>query len=578
MKIAVALTICLSLYSQRSLAWGAYGHEQINSEAISLIKDDPLGACFAKNRDRMVRLAVTPDLDWKMSSQDSFALKVYTVVEELPKDPTNSYLLKKVKEILDNEVKKKAGSRILSDEFVEALGTNPSNPQLLAQLKEKELAEGKLGVFTYEDLKLKKTLDKDEHSLHYWEADAYSKNILDLKSGVNFDRDDLQDYEERAKANAKEIAAIDPCKTPSGLPSRDVIQHGTAPWRIYDLLNTGSALLGEAVKTHDQTKFENALTILGTMGHYVGDMGQPFHATLNYDGQGSGPTTLKIHSSYEEAILERFAKYPNSGQNDVPKTKTGRPKLGKPKTRQDDRTKLWAPFTTEPTVDIYAKTYLRDISPNDLAERDIIPTIFKLVADGYPLIKVLLPAFSAARLADPDYKQLDLPLVECGPKKPGAPKGVNVHSITLDKFLVTKIKVPGIDHPITVVESAEKRMGEASAVLAKLWLTAERLSKIDSAALNDFCPNLQFDSDYATKDFRENVMANYPGILYHQPLSDFDRYPKKEQKLDDSDAQPSDGDVDDPISDGDNSNDADTPPRQPQSVKLKATHSTKKEK
>lgn len=38
---------------------------------------------------------------------------------------------------------------------------------------------------------------------------------------------------------------------------------------------------------------------IGLMGHFVGDMGQPFHATLDYDGYGAGHGG--IHAFYEDA-------------------------------------------------------------------------------------------------------------------------------------------------------------------------------------------------------------------------------------------------------------------------------------
>lgn len=510
MKPFLKTLIFLSLISAKSFGWGAYGHEQINSEAIDLIKQSPLGACFDKNRDFIMRLAVTPDLDWKMSSQDFFALKVYELADQFPKDPTNVYFLSNLKKVLDQEKKKKAKNRVLSDDLVLALGERPSDNNLLGQLRNQELEAGKLGKLSYEVLQKKKSVDKDEHSLHFWEADAYSKTISDLKSGPNFDGDDLQDYEKRAKANEKEITKVDPCKEPSGNPSRDVIQHGTAPWRIYTLLKLGSKTLAEAARTHNQAKFNEALVILGAAGHYVGDMGQPFHATLNYDGQGTGPATMGIHSIYEEKILERYGKQ-------------------KEHARQNKITKLWAPLSaTNDEVDKYARLYFKNGEPSDLADDEIIPKVFKLVSDGYPLINILLPTFKEARLADPKYQQMDLPIADCE----GHSKHQAVHAVTTEAFMNKMIQVPNVDHSISVLESAEKRMGEASAVLADLWLTAFKLSKLTDAEMNALCPQIDFTPAYAGKEFRETVIKNYPDITHHKPLSDFDKYASAKTKLD----------------------------------------------
>ena len=425
----VLVFLCLTLISTKSFSWGAYGHEQINSEAIDLIKQNPLGVCFDKNRDLVVRLSVTPDLDWKMSSQDSFALKIYILSKDIQDDHhSDTVRMDWVQKILKQEKAKKEKNRVLSNDLFLALGEHPLDPKLLTQLRDQELGAGKLGQLSPQILKKKHDVDLDEHSLHFWEADAYSKTIVDLKSSPNFDSDDLQDFEKRAKANEKEIAAIDPCKEISSNISRDVIQHGTAPWRIYSLLKLASNMLTEAAKNHDQAKFNGALMILGTMGHYVGDMGQPFHATLNYDGQGTGPATMGIHSTYEEKILERYGKQQEHA-------------------KQDKVTKLWAPLSaTNDNVDKYAKLYFKDGTPNGLADEEVIPTVFKLVSDGYPLINVLLPAFKEARLEDPKFQQLSLPLADCsGFSKHG--HMMAVHAVTDQSFMNKMIQVPKVDHP-----------------------------------------------------------------------------------------------------------------------------------
>jgi hypothetical protein len=56
---------------------------------------------------------------------------------------------------------------------------------------------------------------------------------------------------------------------------------------------------------------------LGVMGHFVGDNGQPYHLTIDYDGYGSGHGG--IHAYYEESIVaaldhELFSKVMKEGQ------------------------------------------------------------------------------------------------------------------------------------------------------------------------------------------------------------------------------------------------------------------------
>jgi hypothetical protein len=89
--------LLVALSAGKVWAWGSYGHQQINSEAINQLRSTKVGACLAKHRDLLVRLSITPDLDWKMSSQDHFAFTVYEIESKLPTDKSNTYLLAKLK-------------------------------------------------------------------------------------------------------------------------------------------------------------------------------------------------------------------------------------------------------------------------------------------------------------------------------------------------------------------------------------------------------------------------------------------------------------------------------------------------
>ena len=59
-------------------------------------------------------------------------------------------------------------------------------------------------------------------------------------------------------------------------------------------------------------------------------------------------------------------------------------------------------------------------------------------------------------------------------------------------------------------------MGEASAVLADLWLTALKLSKVSNDEINTLCTQTDFNPDYAGKEFRETIIKNYPPITHRQ--------------------------------------------------------------
>ena len=88
---------------------------------------------------------------------------------------------------------------------------------------------------------------------------------------------------------------------------------GTAPWRIaqlFDLYVTAlkSAQSPDPTKPLNKTELEDAvnraLLYAGVMAHYVGDLAQPLHTTVDYDGwkkdQGG------IHAYFEEAIVSAF--------------------------------------------------------------------------------------------------------------------------------------------------------------------------------------------------------------------------------------------------------------------------------
>ena len=59
----------------------------------------------------------------------------------------------------------------------------------------------------------------------------------------------------------------------------------------------------EAAPAKDrQALQERWLVLAGTLGHYVGDLGQPMHVTENYDGQLTGQKGL--HSFFEEDLVD----------------------------------------------------------------------------------------------------------------------------------------------------------------------------------------------------------------------------------------------------------------------------------
>ena len=113
-----------------------------------------------------------------------------------------------------------------------------------------------------------------EKPMHWFEMDAYNSNRLgDGLADVVFGRaqDELgQDY---------------------------IQKYGLAMWRVSDFY----IQLVDALKKGD---FKRAVQIAGVMGHYVGDMTQPMHASSDYDGQSINKPGS--HKYYETTVVDRI--------------------------------------------------------------------------------------------------------------------------------------------------------------------------------------------------------------------------------------------------------------------------------
>ena len=113
-----------------------------------------------------------------------------------------------------------------------------------------------------------------EKPMHWFEMDAYKSNRLgDGLTDVLLGRaqDELgQDY---------------------------IQKYGLAMWRVSDFY----IQLVDALKKGD---FKRAVQIAGVMGHYVGDMTQPMHASSDYDGQSINKPGS--HKYYETTLVDRM--------------------------------------------------------------------------------------------------------------------------------------------------------------------------------------------------------------------------------------------------------------------------------
>lgn len=416
-RIFGLIYVSLAFVAIKAHGWGSYGHEQINSAAVGVIADTPLGKCLKKNSPYVIRLAITPDMEWKF------------------------------------------------------YGVSPTNPMVLAK---------------------KKDNDKYEHPLHYFEPDAFitpadlsEATIGALPASINF-KEVVADYQKRRTANAVWVEKVDPAKklsNPSLASSKEVAEHGTAPWRVVQLYH----LAVESLKKGDVKK---AMFYMGTMGHYVGDIFQPFHATINYDGKYFLPTAKGIHSVYESKILEEEAK--------------------KAKSKQDKSTLMWSNFNaTEPGM----MAELKEMSGAGelwlLSDAEIVLELVKKMAPGLLLTKPLMQAYTMAAAGKVGEYPAPNDEIEhddhdhCrNHSHEDASRGMSADKLRI--FMGLDPFQPGSStSKVTVLQTAVRRMTESSAFLARLWLSAYEEAKA-SAPLGEglrACPQVDFDVNTAIMDY-----------------------------------------------------------------------------
>lgn len=535
--------VCLTMFGSKALGWGSYGHEQVNAAALDLL---PAGTqirqCLSQtNRNTIIRYAITPDADWKMLPFESRALRLH----QLFANPKSSFSQATLKDELKDE--DEAKTKHMRPGLVEALRADPTNPELLAQMKQ-DLARS-LTNLSMENLAAKKIDDKNEHSLHFWEADAFTREIsarsvlelADERSGIlgvhKFSQDDNYDdmfkhYTERRRENAARILKFDPEKAkdsdlnnPTG---RDVVQQGSAPWRIVQLYKLGLEEMRQAKKSRQNKDeagasihFKKALLAMGAMGHYVGDMGQPFHSSLNFDGQASEPPQSGIHHNFEAQILDDtvLAKNPDGEQN------------------KDSG--MWPDFTATHgevltfaarAAEVKFKRPLVQVIAKD--PKHIVRSVMSLVAEGYDLVPEILDLHEVARQqaeklkSDAKAEQLALQKQfddEAAAKEKETGKKVKPKHATLRKTenqakIFAKLQTKS---GMTVLQSAEKRIADAAILLARLWFSALEKAGVKDKDLGTYCPAVTFDRGFA--------INNYPMPDYHTPLVDFNHYPPRDK-------------------------------------------------
>lgn len=347
-----------------------------------------------------------------------------------------------------------------------------------------------------EDKLARRDNDCYEHPLHFFEADAFVTPSNDQDAifkafsieSLSGDYRDVafKEYSKMMASKINYILTVDPSKaiesklSPTTL---DVSLHGTAPWRARSLYLASV----EAMKKKD---FQLAALYLGSMGHYVGDMSQPFHTTLNFNGGFPAEArTVGIHHEIDTGLFETLW--------------TAKQKKNH---TQKDANDVYNSFeNTKADVQSTAEVEFKQIA--DLNEANIVATILeRLVASGYPEVESLLKAYQQ------ECTDANSTIASKNTKK----RGVASKAPSTEKYCVnipigaagkTKVRSIGIARekklsdyslPPTILKALEMRLGKSSAILAKLWISAWK--EAGQPAFGD-CSTWKFDQSYAIKNY-----------------------------------------------------------------------------
>lgn len=303
--------------------------------------------------------------------------------------------------------------------------------------------------------------DKEEHPLHFFEVDAFFSDLNDLSSIAKGEYSDiLPNLKHLLSLNAEAVTKIDPAKhlaDPQNPTAKEVSSHGTAPWRILQL----HRLAVSALKKQD---VQLALFYLATMGHYVGDIAMPFHTTLNYDGQSYNPSLRGIHEAVDTLVL---------------------PVKGK------DNSDVYPNFPSTEVPVLSAAKKILDANPyHTLAEEEIVGSILENVKSSYTKLPFFLETYAK-------YLKQDLNLRDGDPSVHDEKlNSSNRHPKLRPKTLPADLERAFARDVIQVVD---QQLGEAAALLNKLWIGAYDLA--GQPNLDSSCQTFEFDQSFAIQNY-----------------------------------------------------------------------------
>jgi len=144
---------------------------------------------------------------------------------------------------------------------------------------------------------------------HFFDVDALTDEpppFENFPRGREAARGRVEEFLMRAdRGRAAELLGIAPGELPAELSPEQadrlgeaaLLEHGTLPWTTRDTVD-------ELAETFRERRVEHLPRVLGRLSHYVADLHQPLHTTVNYDGQRTG--NRGVHAVFEVHIINRY--------------------------------------------------------------------------------------------------------------------------------------------------------------------------------------------------------------------------------------------------------------------------------
>ncbi len=266
--------------------------------------------------------------------------------------------------------------------------------------------------------RLKQQAHGDETPTHFFDADIFSA----LPRGGRMRARELPQHPDYADAYPDLRNAL--IRNSPHLRDKDwsdptpkmVASMGSGPWRavqMYDL-----AVLALSRQDH-----EKAMIYLSALGHYIADMAVPLHTTVHFDGVTH---EHGLHLAFEMKMIEAKAALVDS--------------------HKDTRTELWRDFSATHD-DVLSWAARGEESP--VSRETLVGEILTLIEHGYRYIAPLNKAYEETMNRRWFYHS---------------------EATTMKRLGEARMKLSN-GWELSVMDGANERMGAASRLLSRVWLS-----------------------------------------------------------------------------------------------------------